>query len=375
MKNKILVTSLAVIIWIISIINLSGFGEAHNTQSKTSFILIFIGILFILNRLIKKPFVPIKELLIIFSISSVFILSSNFQGYRYDGIKYLTVFLLVYIVSNFEIDELQLKIISVVYGLLGLFILYVFNYRTVLSGWNPNSIAMIAIFSYLVYILSYIHKYSLNEKVPPIIVSIVYIYFMEITESRGSIFIIILSILIICNVIPIKKIYASNLGIILMLIIPLIVAVFVTNISINSDINTLNEWSMEKFEKPLFNGRDEIWIDGFNQLSKNILFGSGYINSGYWHNCAISCLTSYGVIGYTLWILALKTILCRGYKYFDDNLVIGCMTSFLLIIIQQSYELGLFSITMNLIPYFILGLLLGRIRELKGKYSYESVTS
>lgn len=370
MKSKILTICVSVIIWIISLINQSGFGEAHNTPSKTSLILIFLGTLMALNEFRKKQYINIKTLLIIFTLSSVFILSSNLQGYRYDGLKYLSIFLLVYIVSNLQIDSLQLKIISIIYGLLGIGILYIFNYKTVLSGWNPNSIAMISLFSYLVYMISYFNN-DLKSKVIFILVSILYIRLMNITESRGSTFIILLSMCTACNFIPIKRIYKSDIGIVLLLIIPLIVAISVTNLSESHYVDGLNEWSIEEFDKPLFNGRDEIWIDGFDKISQNVLFGSGYINNGYWHNCAISCLSSYGVVGYMLWIIALKTILCKGREYSKDNFVIGCTTSFLLLVIQQSCELGFFSISMNLVPYFILGLLLGRIKELKGKSDYE----
>lgn len=374
MKSKILTIGVSVIIWIISLINQSGFGDAHNTPSKTSLILIFLGTVISLNEFRKKQYINIKTLLIIFTLSSVFILSSNLQGYRHDGLKYLSVFLLVYIVSNLQIDILQLKIISIIYGLLGIGILYIFNYKSVLSGWNPNAIAMMGLFSYLVYMISHINN-NLKSKAIFLLVSTLYIRLMDITESRGSTFIILLSICIVCNFIPIKKMYKSDIGITLLLMIPLIVSISVINLSKSHYVNELNEWSIEEFDKPLFNGRDEIWIDGFDEISQNVLFGSGYINSGYWHNSAISCLSSYGVVGYTLWIMVLKAILCNGRKYSEDNFVIGCIASFLLIFIQQSFELGLFSLGMNLVPYFILGLLLGRIKGLKGKCDYDKAIS
>ncbi len=54
-------------------------------------------------------------------------------------------------------------------------------------------------------------------------------------------------------------------------------------------MNTLDLWSMQNFQKPLFNGRDELWESGFKILGEHILFGSGTLE-GNWHNCVVTLL-------------------------------------------------------------------------------------
>ncbi len=67
----------------------------------------------------------------------------------------------------------------------------------------------------------------------------------------------------------------------------------------------LDLWSLQKFKKPIFNGRDEIWENGLNVLFNNLLFGRGNLE-GNWHNCIITVLTAYGIIGSTLWVMAFQ---------------------------------------------------------------------
>ena len=119
---------------------------------------------------------------------------------------------------------------------------------------------------------------------------------------------------------------------------------------------------MTEFGKSMFNGRDTTWLEGFQQMKEHPLFGTGYIDSGIWHNSAIACLTAYGVIGYVLWLRLFHMILGDAAPYTDDVCVIGSMSAFIVIFWQQSVELGFFAPNPNLLPYAVLGILLGRMK-------------
>ena len=124
---------------------------------------------------------------------------------------------------------------------------------------------------------------------------------------------------------------------------------------------------MRNFEKPVFNGREDIWLDGIRKLKESCLLGSGELQSGYWHNCAIACLTTYGIVGYTVWVKFLHKILVNAKGFLKDSYILGSVVAFCLILMQQSFELGLFAPNPNMIPYLILGILMGRIHYLKNE--------
>lgn len=83
----------------------------------------------------------------------------------------------------------------------------------------------------------------------------------------------------------------------------------------------LNLWSYKQFQKPIFNGRDDIWLYGFRLLGKNPLFGTGNMNFNNWHNSAIVCLTAYGAIGYILWIGSFNHMLNKAQAWLEDYIV------------------------------------------------------
>lgn len=108
------------------------------------------------------------------------------------------------------------------------------------------------------------------------------------------------------------------------LLIPLFIAIIIVNVSHGSYMNELDLWSMEKFQKPIFNGRDELWENGLSLLREHFLFGRGTVE-GNWHNCVITILTAYGCVGGIFWILSLQKILSKGRYWINDIIVSGCI--------------------------------------------------
>ena len=122
---------------------------------------------------------------------------------------------------------------------------------------------------------------------------------------------------------------------------------------------------MDEFGKTLFNGREKVWLSALASIWDNLLFGTGYVDSGVYHNSAIACLVAYGIVGYGLWIGLFLVILKEALPCRRDICVAGALSAFFVIFWQQSVELGFFSATPNLIPYLVLGVLLGRVRMLR----------
>ena len=60
-------------------------------------------------------------------------------------------------------------------------------------------------------------------------------------------------------------------------------------------------------------------------------------------------------------------LLKEAAPYVKDVCVIGCITAFMVIYWQQSVELGFFAPNPNLLPYAMLGSLLGRINALRSR--------
>ena len=138
-------------------------------------------------------------------------------------------------------------------------------------------------------------------------------------------------------------------------------------------MGALNEWSQGEFGKSMFSGREEIWKWAFTTISGNPLFGTGFVDSGNYHNSAVACLVAYGIVGYGLWIGLFEVMLNKTLAWWNDICVAGAISAFFVIFWQQSVELGMFSGSPNIIPYAIMGILLARVKMLKEQECQELV--
>lgn len=366
--KNVIVLSFAVLLWIISLLQGTGLGNTVNITNKFH-ILLFIILLPIIIVKIKKCRFNIKRnyfyLLIILLLSFVVV---PLLSTKTDGIGYLLVFFICYIFSLIPLNKQCIKLISLAYGLLGIFFLYIFNYSSILSGWNDNSIAMIGFFSYTIFYIGFMDVQKKYHRIFTLVILVLYLYLLNVTDSRSGMLFVGISLVFILNVIKPDNFYEKGKYIYL-LFIPLIIVLFVLLISNSSYYEKLNIWSISKFKKPIFNGRDTIWQYGLEQLKQHILFGTCIIGNS-WHNSAITCLTAYGLIGYLAWIGLFKSIMVRAKGYFKDSYVCASLTAFIFIYLQQSVELGLIATQPNIIPYVALGIMLGRVRYLKENKRY-----
>lgn len=367
--NSVIYTGFMLFLWAVNLFNGTGLGAAYRTTEYARILLALTALLFLLHKVRKEGgcYVKNRYFFVLLPLLLIFVVVSGLNGHGMMGLDYLWVFLVVFILYNTRPTTAALRLVGVAYAVLGLAILFIYQYTDVLKGWNPNSIAMIGLFSFLIFIIPYYGARDFRSAVMLSLIGYAYCFLIWPTESRSCIVTIILSLLLSFRILSVEKTMTSSKGLFLALLVPLMVAGSVAIVSGTGFIAELEQWSQSQLGKPLFNGRDQTWIQGFQQLWKNPLFGSGYIASGVWHNSALACLTAYGIVGYFLWIKLFHMLLREAAPYVKDVCVIGCMTVFMVIYWQQSVELGFFAPNPNLLPYAMLGILLGRINTLRSR--------
>lgn len=371
--NSFLFIFFTTFLWIINLFNGTGLGNLYNTTEITRALLILIAIFLILIRL-KYSRILIKNMYLFASILSmiiIFTIVSVFKGYGIKSSDYFWIFMIVFIISARAISLFDIKVVSLFIGILGASILFLNNYTNIFSGWNGNTIGMIGLHSYLIFIIPFYRTKIIFEKIILLITTFLYSAFVLPTDSRSSILFAIIALTFYLIGFNVNFFFKRKVRVALLLFLPIIIAAIVSLISNSPFIDDLNRWSYDTFEKPIFNGRDEIWSYGFELIYENIFFGTGKIYSGYWHNSAISCLVSFGVIGYLFWINSFYSILKVSSKCANDVVISGCTISFLILFAQQSVELGIFGPNPNFLPYIILGLMLGRLKYLRREEFYE----
>lgn len=358
------------ILWVVNLFNGTGLDATYHVTDLAKNICLGLTILLIVAKLYNEGDILIKKknFYIFSGMVAVFFLSAYFRGYTAQVLEYLWVYCLIFLVGNLEISERVVFWTGMIYGGLGLVVLLIYNFASLFSGWNENSIAMIGMHSYLVFIVYFFNQKNIASNIIIILSAVIFALLIFPTNSRSASLFLILAVLFTLSIIPRKWVINGKYRILVFLLIPLFIAGVIVLITKTNAFETLERWSIRKFQKPIFNGRDVIWEIGFNRLFDNFLFGTGKLISMNWHNSALSCLTAYGAVGYAFWIASFRRIISFSKKYISDPYVIGFIVSFIVLWLQQSVELGLMGADVNLIPYVLLGMMLGRVKHLEIKY-------
>lgn len=314
---------------------------------------------FIIN--IKKMYIPASWVFVFFIIITQCIICYLQFGTTY--FDYLRIFLIFIPFAVFSIDNSLLTIVSLFYGVFGLAILSVANFTSLFSGWDGNSISLNAFFSYVVFIVSFCETRKPKILVFLTVYSIIYYLLLVKFNSRSTILFSIFLFLCVLSIIPLRK-KLNKTWLIIILISPLLIASVIVLIKDTTFVDKLNIWSFNNTNKPIFNGRDELWENGLKQWLRHPLFGTGNINYTA-HNSAVTCLVGGGIVGYSIFTFSIYRLLKKGIFWLKDTMVFGLVAAFLTIWLQQSVELGLISSTVNPTPYLILALLYSRIKTLE----------
>ena len=354
---------------IFSLVNLSGYSNIIRSNDKTFQFLLIVGIVVAYKKMSPHTAVNKKDFIHGFMLFTLYWLVSWAGGFADLGIRYLSYYLCIYIVSKMYINDEDMLYIHWIYCGLCTLILAVSFFGSKLDGWNDNTLSIVALQLLMVFIIT--HKPGTKKQNRLFVAIIIFeVVLLNGLASRGAQMSALVALLLLKRRERIDKILQKKGMILLIVVLPLIIAVGVVIASKLPVIEAINDWSLRQFRKPIFNGRDEIWESSFNAMAANKLqffIGSGFINSGWYHNSAVACLSAYGIAGYILYVMVFYKILCKGIPYWNDDFVRKCMIMFYIICLEQSMENTLFQCgAMVTTPYIILGMLLGRINQING---------
>lgn len=364
-------TVLLTLVWIVNLFNGTGLDSVYHVTDFAQIIVIVLTFAKVFCDGYRKNKIRVarKDFYLFGSMAVVFFASSFVHGYGMVAKDYLWMYCLIYLIAQLPMNERTFRWVGLIYGVLGGAILFIFDYGSALSGWNANSIAMLGMHSYLIFIIPFFKPYNIKNKVFLLMITAVFAFLIYPTDSRSGILFAILAALFALSILPRKWILGGKGRLWVWLTVPLLIAVFIAVISQTGIKAPLEVWSYQKFNKPIFNGRDDLWIWGFEVLFSHLLFGTGNLMEAGWHNSAVVCLVAYGCVGYLLWVGSFSRILEPAQRYYTDYLVSGCVISFIILYVQQSVELGFISTSPSLLAYVILGLMLGRIKYLNQNLS------
>lgn len=348
-----------VFVWIISFISPSGFAQAYHLPELIDKLILFVSVIIYFKS--RKGVFQLKGILI-FGIILSFIIIPFITCHSREGASYLVSILIIYCFSKIGFANSEVKYSALIIGALGLGVLTIYCFSSILSGWNDNAIAMTGLFSFLYYAI-YLHTLSRRgwKFLLYNIVTIFYTYLLLETDCRSAALFLIITLVTILFQNKTLNIVKKRYFNFLLINFPLLIALLVILLSQTSLYQELNYWSIAKFDKEIFNGRDIIWMSSWDTLIQTYWLGIGEFHINY-HNSAMACLAVFGIVGYLSWAKLFRSILRFLQQYIFDSVVFGCMVSFCLIFAQQSVDLGFIAPHPNMLPYLILGLAYGRIK-------------
>lgn len=357
--SNIILIAFSVFLWFVGLSYGSGIGQAYNVYERTMMLVIPISVLFFLHR--KTFYALERESVFLALVVALFEFVTYFRTGQ-THLQYLWLYLIVYIYSVCNVSKKDLKIIGLLYGILGGGVLMIANYTPILSGWDGNSISMIGFFSYTVFCAGVLDRDSGKGLFLFGAYTIYYFYLLDTLDSRSSILFSIILIVSVLGIVPLRNILL-RCQLWILLLFPLAVALFIVLIKDMSFVDSLNFWSYQTFRKPIFNGRDELWHTALMILSEYPLFGEGYLR-GNWHNSAMAALAGTGLIGYGAWICFIRKCWIKCCNRVDDFNVFSFTAAFIIIWLQQSVELGIFQERGNPVIFVVLGLALARVNTI-----------
>ena len=356
------------LLWIVGLTYQSGIGIAYDVYGKTKLLTIGIFLfLFVFRGKFRRISQQMLLALVLIGVGLVV------TYIRYEALveDFLWVYLLIPLISSLPVEKRQMRWVSLMYGVLGGIVLFIANYGSLFRGWNENAVGMIAFFSYMVFIGAFSELRDRRGIFILVVFSLVYFAWMEVLNARSSALFSIVAFLCVFSIIPFRNLLRIRQSLAWILLAPLLIAVVVVVVKDFSFVEKLNAWSLEQFGKQIFNGRENIWAWGLRDFWDAPMFGHGTF-VGNFHNSAVTVLYGSGIAGFVFWFLATKTLIRRALSWLNDSVVYGLLIAFAMIWLQQSLELGLIADQANIVPYGILGLLLGRIRTLE-RYDEESI--
>lgn len=365
MTRQVLFAGLAAVIALVSLLAGSGIGQAYHLYPITSVLVAAVYALGSVGRTLSSGYVRQREFFLTLGLVAVIILWPATKNNLEQGLEYIWLLTLPYVIGLFALSRRDIQAIGFTCGLFGLTVVAARLVLGIFGGWNNNDIAMTGFLGCAVFFAAPWKTWG--QKIFQKILLVVMTLLVLALDSRscvtGCLILCVFAFGIIKPRIFVEKPWLRRL----ILVLPAIIAVGTVLFQNSQLFETLNTWSMQYFGKPIFNGRNTIWDEGLQVIAKYPWLGTGVISNGYWHNCAITAITAFGVVGYGIWVLYFENIMADACRWQEDPCLSLCIAAFLTVMVQQSFELGLISTSGSMMPYLILGLMLGRMRYLKQK--------
>ena len=352
---------------LLSLLFASGIGQTYHLTELAMYGVLGLFILLPFQKVITSGFANKREFYLTIAMALVFVGWPLVKGNRLQGLEYAWLLLLPYVVGQLKLSEDDVRAIGLTCGVFGFVVVAARLWFGVFGGWNENSIAMAGFFGCALFMAAPWRSWTakLLQKVLLIAMTLMVLAL----DSRSCTIGLLVMAVYSFGLLPKEPLLKKNWLRRLLLVLPLLIAL-VTVLFQNSQVFVvLNDFSMEHFGKPIFNGRNTIWEEGFIKLLDMFWLGSGRINSGYWHNCAMTVLTAFGIVGYGLWILYFEIVMWDATKFKEDKCLQCCVSAFLILMFQQSFDLGLVSTAGSMLPYLIIGIMLARMRYLRHRKS------
>lgn len=350
-----------IVFWIASLTEQSGWGVEFHLNEKLANLMMIVSVILFLKYRIQ--YFKISSGLLLLTILALGVIPMEVSAIN-EGWQYMSSFLVIYILANSNITEKVIKLSGFAVAGMGLVVLFIYSRGTLLSGWNDNAISMTGLFS-LIYFTIFLATVRYEKSFWLFnIITVIYLSLLFATDCRSGMLFGIFTVTAIFFASKTKRFLSKSWVQLLLLNIPLIIAFIVIAVSSSNLYDELNLWSLNKFGKSVFSGRDILWQISLEMLEKSNYFGTGKFLINY-HNSGIAALSVFGIFGYVCWVLFFYTILTKMKRYMEDPIVFGSSLGFFIIYLQQSVDLGFIAPIPNLIPYMILGVGMGRVGMLR----------
>lgn len=365
MIRQVLLVGLTAAISLISLLAGSGIGQQLQLYT---YVAIVVGGLFLLlpvGRTLNSGYARRREFFLTLALVLVFLVWPATKGNLKQGLEYAWLLAFAYVFGQLSLAEEDIRAIGFGAGMMGLVVVGARVLLGVFGGWNNNNITMAGFMGCAVFCAApwrtWIQK--IFHKVMLVVMTLLVLSLDSRSCVTGCLLLSIFAFGLVKPRIFVEKAWLRRL----VLILPAVIAVGTVIFQNSQTFETLNSFSMEYFNKPIFNGRNTIWEEGIQQLQKKPWLGEGKFSAGYWHNCAITVLTGFGIVGYFIWVSYFENVMVDTRRWREDRSLALCIVAFLVIMVQQSFELGLVSTSGSMLPYLIIGMMLGRMRHLKEK--------
>lgn len=363
MTRQILYTGLAGLICLVSQLMDSGIGQAYNLSGICMYLCLGLYLLFPLGHVLRFGFARRREFFLTLALIAVIVVWPATQGYTMQGFQYGWLLTVAYVFGQFRLSENDIRAIGFGAGMMGLTIVAARLLLGIFGDWNENNIAMAGFMGCAVF--SAAPWRTWGQKIFHKILLVVMTLMVLTLDSRSSMVGCVILVAFAFGILKPEAFLNKQWLRRLVLVLPALIAVATVLFQNSVVFESLNNWSMEYFNKPIFNGRNTIWEQGLQRLMDRPWLGCGRIDNGHWHNCAITVLTAFGIVGYGVWVCYFENIMVDAQRWRKDKSLALCIAAFLTIMVQQSFELGLVGTKGSMVPYLILGVMLGRMRRLR----------